>query len=418
MQKEEISDVFRRKAFADSLLTLIGKVETPFCFGLDANWGNGKTTFVKEFLKPKAEVLELPVVIYDCFEQERSGEPFFTITQHILEQLKPKEKDKTEQSVAEFKVAAKSFAIGSGKVFLKALSKTILKQELTEVLREIAPEDLSSVAAEETTAKLEEYIADKLQDGLSNKEAQKSFHASVEDLAKKYPQNRIVVVIDELDRCRPKFALDVLESIKHLLCSPGLVFVITYHRDQLCGLIRHEFGQEIDADMYLHKFVNLDLILPVSGLNESSGNFETLCKQYFVRYGVNSKLGEAFTGYLDSLHDVYKFEARTIEKMVVLLSLTEGSAADLHVRVLLIIWSIKFYVIVKKYALGGTLSAEDRRTILFDEAFDKLNKRFHFRANFDDASFADALFGPESNSNRGYAGIVRNALQKIISIQS
>jgi predicted KAP-like P-loop ATPase len=64
-----------------------------------------------------------------------------------------------------------------------------------------------------------------------------------------------VFVIDELDRCRPPFAPEVLENIKHLFSVPNIVFILSMNRSQIEESIRCEYGTQVHASKYLQKFV-------------------------------------------------------------------------------------------------------------------------------------------------------------------
>ena len=68
-------------------------------------------------------------------------------------------------------------------------------------------------------------------------------------------------VIDELDRCRPPFALELLERIKHFFSVQGVIFVLVSSLEQLETAVRFAYG-EIDARTYLEKFYHLRLLFP------------------------------------------------------------------------------------------------------------------------------------------------------------
>lgn len=87
-----------------------------------------------------------------------------------------------------------------------------------------------------------------------------------------------MVVIDELDRCRPTYAVECLERIKHLLEIPNIVFVLGVNRDELCQSIRHVNG-EIDASTYLQRFFDLEFNLPLVKTWE-------FCRAKLREYGV------------------------------------------------------------------------------------------------------------------------------------
>ena len=61
------------------------------------------------------------------------------------------------------------------------------------------------------------------------------------------PKKPMFVFIDELDRCRPTYAIELLETVKHLFDIPGLVFVIATNTDQLQHSIKAVYGAEFDA---------------------------------------------------------------------------------------------------------------------------------------------------------------------------
>ena len=73
---------------------------------------------------------------------------------------------------------------------------------------------------------------------------------------------KLVVVIDELDRCLPRHALDLLDVVRHLFDVPGVVVVLGINQSELCQRIKSLFGRECDADVYLRRFVDLTVDLP------------------------------------------------------------------------------------------------------------------------------------------------------------
>jgi predicted KAP-like P-loop ATPase len=64
---------------------------------------------------------------------------------------------------------------------------------------------------------------------------------------------RLIIFIDELDRCRPDYAVQVLECIKHFCSVPHVVFVVAIDRDTLNAAVQAVYGA-ISIDGYLRKF--------------------------------------------------------------------------------------------------------------------------------------------------------------------
>ena len=70
------------------------------------------------------------------------------------------------------------------------------------------------------------------------------------------PKKPMFVFIDELDRCRPTYAIELLETVKHLFDIPGLVFVVATNTDQLQHSVKAVYGSGFEAQRYLYRFFN------------------------------------------------------------------------------------------------------------------------------------------------------------------
>ena len=75
-------------------------------------------------------------------------------------------------------------------------------------------------------------------------------------------QEGLIVAIDELDRCRPSYAVELLEVAKHLFSVDRIVFVLAVNLDQLAHSVRALYGSDFDAKGYLRRFVDVDFYLP------------------------------------------------------------------------------------------------------------------------------------------------------------
>ncbi|MGA2052309.1 MAG: P-loop NTPase fold protein, partial [Opitutales bacterium] len=72
-----------------------------------------------------------------------------------------------------------------------------------------------------------------------------------------------IIIVDELDRCHPRFAIEFLERVKHFFAIPRLKFVFGIDHEQLCKIARGAFGAEFDAHNYLKRFFDLQFTLPI-----------------------------------------------------------------------------------------------------------------------------------------------------------
>jgi hypothetical protein len=127
----------------------------------------------------------------------------------------------------------------------------------------------------------------------------------------------LVFIIDELDRCKPPFALEILKKIKHFFSVPGVSFVLVCSmEEQLVTAVRYSYGN-IDAHMYLEKFYHIRLLFP-------SGNLvsrDLMTTTYLRQLGCD----------VDTADIIYQFtrykslSLRTLERVVLYLKLARAS---------------------------------------------------------------------------------------------
>lgn len=114
--------------------------------------------------------------------------------------------------------------------------------------------------------------------------------------------NRLVVFIDELDRCKPSYAVQLLERIKHYLCDERITFVYSVNLGELQHTIKHYYGDTFDACRYLDRFFDMRISLPPAdktafyreiGL-ESSYVLEKICRKVIDTYGMEMREATRF----------------------------------------------------------------------------------------------------------------------------
>jgi hypothetical protein len=366
---QRVFDLYSREEFARQLIDDLKSFETPFSVGLDAKWGDGKTFFVDNFLKTTCESQQIPMVVYDCFEHERETDPFVSLTKEILElagsykTANQSESKTIESKLTEAGKKATSLFVGLAKTAAVAGAKIFLKQEL-EQLVENFDETPDSAGVEQD---LVTFIEEQLKPGNQIKNLKNSFHESITKLIDEIsPQNKfIIVVIDELDRCRPNHAVDVLESIKHLLSISGIYFLFTYHKAQLKSSLRHIYGSDLDANLYLQKFMDLDIEIPGGGLSDQNDKYKRLFEQYLVK----AKLTDSARKYTlqksqhyAALSGVYKFSPRDVQRCILLHVAYERKGIELlndFTVTLLIILKVKFGDVVGEISKGTYPLPED-----------------------------------------------------------
>ena len=240
-------DLLGRKKPAEVLTHLIGNFEGPCVLAVDAAWGNGKTTFLKmwsQYLRNDG----FSVVEFNAWETDFSGDPFIALSTEMEEGLqKYREKSLVTEKVDNVVEQAKKVA-----------------QRAVPGLIRFATSGTPGVASVGST--LASYVEDKLSEYREAQKSVKAFKQTLQDMAETLSESNknrpLIVVIDELDRCRPSYAVELLEVAKHLFAVDHIVFVLAVNRSQLAHSVKALYGSDFDAVGYLRRFFDVDFRLP------------------------------------------------------------------------------------------------------------------------------------------------------------
>lgn len=333
-------DYFARSRFAEELIKHIKFVPTPFTLGLNAPWGCGKSFFINHVFIPFAKKADLPVVIYDAFEHERDDDVFVSLVTNILEQaslLSAKDKVETDQIISKIANTTGKLVKTCVKIGANAASKIILKEGLEEVTEKFsANTDAVQIIGGEIDKTIEKFILSRVKNGNSYKELKLLFQQQLADLASSISEDsrsvedpRLVIVVDELDRCTPKRALDVLETLHHLINSEKLVFLISYYKEQLQNIVEHTYGKGIDSSLYLKKFINYDIEFPETDSQIRRQALKNLANDRFAKYSEKIDLQDAFLwnvfhalSLIDNIETISQRETLCFASMAILCART------------------------------------------------------------------------------------------------
>lgn len=170
--------------------------------------------------------------------------------------------------------------------------------------------------------------------------------------------NPLVVIIDELDRCRPDFAVRTLERIKHLFEVENVIFVLMLNRVQLCASIRGCYGADVDADGYLRKFLLFSLQLPQHTLHH--GFNRTYCRQAVREFGFPETTNHHdFADLFGNLATAFGLQFRDVERGVAMYALAQpvnSSAGIVAWFIAIKLWSPELLAGL----LNGDLSAHSQ----------------------------------------------------------
>jgi len=316
-------DIFNRKPFGESLYNLVKNTDDELVLALDAPWGEGKSTFIKMWqglLKQKGTCH----IYFDAFENDYQQDPFLAISSQIYQLIDKDDKDIHQEYKEKATAALKVVGRAGLRIGIKALTAGILDETILE--------DTGSVKDTSTEASnlIDGFISNQLTKADEDRKSLKVFTEYLSTLSEKIGgDNPVIFIIDELDRCKPKFALSLLESIKHLFCVPNITFVLVMNRKQLEESVRCEYGSGVEAAKYLQKFVSIWTTLP-----KPEEEYNSISKKYIknclnrMNYEITSSTQETAIDFFEDIASYYDLSLREIERSLtsfaIIYNATEG----------------------------------------------------------------------------------------------
>ncbi len=258
------NDKLGRELIEVNLTNLIKTLTQPFVLSINSPWGTGKTVFLKMW-EAKLRKESFTCLYFNAWENDFSDDPFISfigeIESHIeLGLIGSDSKEK-------YKVQINKIKKMGGQLLRRTTPLAVKLATLGTIsnLDEIA--DIFTTNADEAVSDLISKIAeDKINEYKQKKKSRKAFKENLEkfvaEIGVKGNQYPVVFFIDELDRCRPNYAVELLESVKHLFSVEGIVFVLAIDRHQIEQSIKSMYGVEMDSDGYLRRFIDLNFNLP------------------------------------------------------------------------------------------------------------------------------------------------------------
>lgn len=254
---------FNRTQDVIDFIIALEQIEKNMFISLDAKWGAGKTFYVRQieqtlnYLTKRAKGLNIeesvetafsknPLgslelehtyfpVYYNAWLYDNHSDPLMSLILIISKMCEPYCDTKLSGDLSEKIMAfldSFSFSIGNMQI---GSNFGGMREKFT------AKDILSSV-------KTEEEIREKVKD---------IFKSIIDENV-----DKLVIFIDELDRCRPSFAIEMLERIKHYFDDDRIIFIVSVNRGQLIHSISKFYGTNFDSTGYLDKFFDRNVHLP------------------------------------------------------------------------------------------------------------------------------------------------------------
>ncbi len=274
--EKNIVDTFVKNSVGrnDSLLKFIEMLnyqDDLYSIALDGRWGSGKTFFVKQcklvldclneenqyaYEKQILDVIDqveisklkkmnFKTVYFDAWKNDSDLDPIVSLSKSIA------------TTAFNIKTKVKSVAIETGKELVETAVKEIAKIDIDSILDIFRTE-------EDIEAKFKKELASLIP-----------------------KKGRLIVFIDELDRCRPTYAVKLLERVQHFFDNNKITFIFSVNLYELKNTIQKLYGSSFDGDRYLDRFFYSIISLPdanyiyknIKGLSSSEKVYLKYCEE-------------------------------------------------------------------------------------------------------------------------------------------
>lgn len=298
-----INDSIGRGEFVRQFVKMLNAIEDNCTIALEGNWGSGKTFFVKQVkmvldahnpnyqpvngflteerrkaIKEKCsefnaedgstELKPQLCVYYDAWQNDNDEDPILSLVYSIVKEIG-----------SDF-----SFKKNSTLNILSELINLVCNKDISKLKKALKGENALDLIKETKDE------ADKVSEFLQ------SLLPEVGE--------RLIVFVDELDRCKPSYAVKLLEKIKHYFLDEEITFVFSVNINELQHTIKKHYGNDFDATRYLDRFFDLRATLPKFDL-----------EKYYANIGF--ELNENMFNYVcASVINKYQFEMRNIAKYI------------------------------------------------------------------------------------------------------
>ena len=260
-------DILDREPFVEQVINLIENISgnnVATCFAINGTWGTGKS-FVLDMIEEQLEIIQSSetdkekyfVVRYNCWKYDYYEEPLIAIVSAIISEIEEKTKmfsdsQEKQEILGMFKAAG---------VSLLSLVNTAFKDktglDVQSAYETVIKGEKEGAEKYERDHAYDMYLGlNKVIDKLSN---------LLQEIANNYT---IVIIVDELDRCIPEYAIKVLERLHHLTEKQrNIITIIAIDKSQLLTSIKQLFGFE-KPEKYLEKFINFEIKLNKGTVSE------------------------------------------------------------------------------------------------------------------------------------------------------
>ena len=327
------TDLFGYEPFGTDLARLVESLEGPSVIALDGGWGSGKTVFARQWaglLRKRGSA----VIYLDAFAADTGDDPLFDIASQLFAAA--------PDGAARIKFAGAAAVLGQRLMPLVAGTGLRLmtaglfgQDELIQVASAFAD---AKKAATGEGQDVSEVFRRRVEGAKDRADALCDFRKSLTELAGSIregalssaehsvesPEPRpLVVIVDELDRCKPTYALSVLENLKHVFSIENICFVLVTNQEQLGRVVGREYGVSHERE-YLDKFIQATFRLPTDVALTGHSVRKTYIDRMFQEMATPRHL-PGITESTVTISDAVGLSLRAIEKVITNVAMCTGT---------------------------------------------------------------------------------------------
>ena len=310
-----LNDQLGRFEELSQFVRLLNSIDDNCTIALDGDWGSGKTFFIKQVqmiidayngrldktcstdIQGKfgdINRVSQITVYYDAWENDGEADPLLSILYEII---------------TAFDYDIKNFYTNEAGQIPKTLLTSIFERLSIKYLNVSVKDTLGKLSSENPFAQIQ-----------NNKDLKEEISNFLQEI-KIERGDKLIIFVDELDRCNPTYAVKTLERIKHYFSSPDIIFVFAINSRELQNTIKQYYGTDFNAYQYLDRFFDMRISLPPAdktafyremGL-ESSYVLEKICRKVIDTYNMELREATRFyrqvkTAAYEPTHESRKFD--------------------------------------------------------------------------------------------------------------
>lgn len=233
---------------------------SPQAIAIDAGWGSGKTTFMAlwaAYLRKEG----VKVVEFNAWKFSLS-DPLDALTREILREFDtPKAKQEPpHRRLVEFVQYAGPFVKSGVKL------ASLLSPECDQEIDGVEPAANAIMAFVRRISSSPSNLKSNVE-AVPKISSPNEFTSALSEAAGNWSEGPVAIMVDELDRCSPEYAVEMLQLLEHIFYADNVVFVVSMNRGELVHSVKAFYGEGFDADSYLERF--FDNVFPLPASNRS-----------------------------------------------------------------------------------------------------------------------------------------------------